>query len=54
MKEMEYSGIEWIGDIPVSWKTCKYKYFTENGMGETILKEDLKSNNGTILVCLKV
>ena len=26
MREMKDSGIEWIGDIPVSWKIMPNKY----------------------------
>lgn len=36
------SGVPWTSKMPTGWKTCKYKYFTSNGMGETILREELK------------
>lgn len=36
------SRVPWTGKMPTGWKTCKYKYFTSNGMGETILREELK------------
>ena len=26
MREMKYSGVEWIGDIPIAWKVNKMKY----------------------------
>lgn len=37
---MKDSGVEWIGEIPKDWKVTKYKNFTENRMGETILASD--------------
>lgn len=40
-RKMKDSGIEWIGEIPEDWEVSKYKRFTTNGMGSTILKEDL-------------
>lgn len=39
-REMKDSGVEWIGEIPEDWKVTKYKNFTENRMGETILASD--------------
>ena len=41
MRNMKYSGIEWLGDIPEDWKLVKYKNFTINGMGNTILQTEL-------------
>lgn len=38
-RQMKDSGVEWIGEIPEEWKCTKYKYFTTNRMGETILAE---------------
>lgn len=38
---MKDSGIEWLGTIPSDWTLAKYKHFSQNGMGQTILKEDL-------------
>ena len=40
-REMKDSGVEWIGQIPKEWKLSKYKYFSENRMGETILAEEV-------------
>ena len=40
-RKMKDSGVEWIGEIPEDWEVSKYKRFTTNGMGSTILKEDL-------------
>lgn len=44
MTKMKDSGVKWIGQIPESWKVCKYKYFATSGMGETILRENLVEN----------
>ena len=41
MRKMKDSGIEWIGEIPEDWKLVKYKNFTINGMGNTILQTEL-------------
>ena len=35
---MKYSGIEWIGEIPVHWKICKNRY---------LFKENVRKCNGT-------
>ena len=34
------SGIAWIGEIPSEWKVSRYKFYTTNRMGETILASD--------------
>ena len=34
------SGIAWIGEIPGEWEVCRYKVFTTNRMGETILASE--------------
>lgn len=34
------SGIAWIGEIPSEWKISRYKFYTSNRMGETILSSD--------------
>lgn len=34
------SGIAWIGNIPSEWEVCRYKVFTTNRMGETILASE--------------
>ena len=39
-RAMKDSGIEWIGEIPKDWSISKYKYYSDNRMGETILVED--------------
>lgn len=39
--EMKDSGVEWIGEIPNSWKVRRIKDYYFLGMGNTILKEDL-------------
>ncbi len=41
MRQMKDSGIEWIGEIPESWKTIKNKYLFSLRSGESISKEDL-------------
>lgn len=48
MREMKDSGIEWMGIIPKDWTLAKYKYFTQNGMGQTILREDLDEEGVTV------
>ncbi len=40
MRQMKDSGIEWIGEIPESWNLSRYKFFTDNRMGETILASE--------------
>lgn len=40
-RDMKHCGVEWIGEIPSDWTLAKYKNFSSNGMGQTILKEDL-------------
>lgn len=35
------SGIEWIGEVPLSWPKKRIKDFYSSSMGETILQEDL-------------
>jgi type I restriction enzyme S subunit len=42
--ELKSSGVEWLGDIPKSWHKSKMSYYYKAGMGQTILKEDLKDN----------
>ncbi|MCR5803730.1 MAG: restriction endonuclease subunit S [Clostridia bacterium] len=37
---MKDSGLKWIGVIPDNWTLAKYKHFTQNRMGETILATD--------------
>ncbi len=44
MRKMKDSGVEWIGEIPEDWIITKYKYFSKNGMGLTILKTEVSSN----------
>lgn len=44
MRKMKDSGFNWIGEIPEEWTLARYKFFSENGMGQTILKEDLDEN----------
>ena len=39
--EMKDSGDVYIGKIPLNWRLASYKYFTDSGMGLTILKEDV-------------
>ena len=34
------SGSTWIGEIPSEWKVSRYKFYTTNRMGETILASD--------------
>lgn len=41
MKKMKDSKIDYIGEIPIEWKTSKYKYHCDSGMGNTITKVDL-------------
>ena len=43
---MKDSGIEWIGEIPKDWSISKYKYYSDNRMGETILVEDTNIEEG--------
>ena len=45
-RTMKDSGIEWIGEIPEDWKISKYKYYSDNRMGETILVEDTNTEEG--------
>lgn len=40
VRSMKDSGIEWIGEIPLNWNVTKYKFFSHNRMGETILASD--------------
>jgi type I restriction enzyme S subunit len=42
--ELKPSGVEWLGDIPKGWCKSKMSYYYKAGMGQTILKEDLKDN----------
>ncbi|MCT7463001.1 restriction endonuclease subunit S [Aliarcobacter cryaerophilus] len=42
--ELKPSGVEWLGDIPKGWCKSKMLYYYKAGMGQTILKEDLKDN----------
>ena len=44
-REMKDSGIKWIGEIPKEWSVVKYKTFSHNAKGETIIKTDV-TNNG--------
>ncbi len=44
-RKMKDSGIDWIGEIPEEWGLLKYKRFAQSGMGATILKEDLISED---------
>ena len=40
MREMKYSGVEWIGDIPAEWSIIKFKYLHKGlNTGEAIGKE---------------
>lgn len=39
--EMKDSGVEWIGQIPVSWGNSKIKYLFNSGKGLSITKENL-------------
>lgn len=41
MSNMKYSGVEWLGEIPEDWKVSRYKFYTQNRMGITILSNDL-------------
>ena len=41
MREMKDSGVEWIGQIPVSWGNSKIKYLFNSGKGLSITKENL-------------
>lgn len=45
-RAMKDSGIEWIGEIPEDWSISKYKYYSDNRMGETILVEDTNTEEG--------
>ena len=45
-RAMKDSGIEWIGEIPKDWSISKYKYYSDNRMGETILVEDTNIEEG--------
>ena len=42
---MKDSGIKWMGEIPKEWSVVKYKTFSHNTKGETILKTDV-TNDG--------
>ena len=44
-REMKDSGIKWMGEIPKEWSVVKYKTFSHNTKGETILKTDV-TNDG--------
>ncbi|MDD6134398.1 MAG: restriction endonuclease subunit S [Selenomonadaceae bacterium] len=41
MREMKDSGVEWIGAIPIDWKTIKLKYLISIHSGESISNEQL-------------
>ena len=40
-REMQHSGIEWIGEIPKDWKIMPFKQMYELGKGLSITKADL-------------
>ena len=42
MREMKDSGVEWIGEIPISWQTLKLKYLAS--CNDTVLSESTKAN----------
>ena len=43
-REMKYSGVEWIGDIPIHWKLVSVKHLFIIGRGRVIAKTELDDN----------
>ena len=43
-RKMKHTGIAWLGEIPEGWEVRRYKDFSENGMGDTILASDLQKS----------
>lgn len=41
MSEMKDSGLDWLKEIPITWKTDKLKYMFDFGKGLSITKENL-------------
>lgn len=41
MREMKYSGVEWIGDIPKSWNTFPIKHAFTIGRGRVISNDSI-------------
>lgn len=41
---MKYSGVEWIGDIPIHWKLVSVKHLFIIGRGRVIAKTELDDN----------
>ena len=41
-RKMKDSGIEWIGNIPISWEIPKVKYLFDIGRGRVIAKTELE------------
>lgn len=46
--EMKDSGVEWIGDIPIHWKSPKIKYFAKIGSGGTPDRNKVEYWNGSV------
>lgn len=47
--KMKNSGIEWIGEIPIEWKTVKMKYILTNNDGGVWGKEPNSKNNKLVI-----
>lgn len=43
-REMKYSGIKWIGDIPEHWEISRVKYLFKIGRGRIISEIELEEN----------
>lgn len=44
MREMKASGVEWIGEIPVNWRTCRLKNYVNIKNGADY--KDIEAENG--------
>ena len=42
--KMKDSGIPWLGEIPVEWKTCRIKHLCTMQAGKNITSEDIEEN----------
>ena len=53
MSKMKYSGVEWIGDIPIEWNYSKFKYIYN--VKKAKLPDELETeNNGELLPYLSM
>lgn len=54
-QDTKYSGVKWIGQIPLSWKTIKLKYLiTDSSAGEVIDKSYWNDGEDLLYTCQRV